>query len=124
MNERIKELRKALEESQDSFASKLNLSRNFVWMIEKGEREPSDRTIKDICRIYNVNETWLRTGKGEMYAPASREQRIAQLVAKLFNEESNPHMINIINVVTEMSDDQIELLIDVAKKLAKEEEET
>lgn len=123
MSERIKELRKALGESQDSFANKLNLSRNFVWMIEKGEREASDRTIKDICRIFNVNETWLRTGEGDMYAPASREQKIAQLVAKLFSEESNPHMLNIINVVTQMSDDQIELLIDVAKKLAQEENE-
>lgn len=123
MSERIKELRKALEESQDSFANKLNLSRNFVWMIEKGEREASDRTIKDICRIFNVNETWLRTGEGDMFAPATREQRIAQLVAKLFNEESNPHMLNIINVVSQMSDEQIELLIDVAKKLAQEENE-
>lgn len=123
MNERIIEIRKALGISQEKFAQQINLSRNFLCLVENGNRNISERTISDICRIYNINETWLRTGDGDMHAPASREQRIAQLVSKLFSEESNPHMLNIISVVTEMSDDQIELLIDVAKKLAEEEKE-
>ena len=66
MNKRIAQLRKFKNLTQDEFAKRLNLSRNYVWMIEKGERTPADRTISDICREFRVNEKWLRTGEGEM----------------------------------------------------------
>lgn len=67
MNTRISNIRKALGLTQEKFAARIGLTRNFVWMIEKGERVPSDRTISDICREFNVSETWLRTGEGEMF---------------------------------------------------------
>lgn len=123
MNTRIKMIRKDKKITQQKMADDLLVGKSTIEKYEYGTLNLTDRTIADICRLYGVNETWLRTGEGDMYAPASREQRIAQLVAKLFSEETNPHMINIINVVTQMSDEQIELLIDVAKKLAQEEEE-
>ena len=70
MNERIKYLRKdVLKLSQKDFAEQLNLSENFVWMVEKGNRIPSDRTISDICRIFNVNPNWLRNGVEPMLMP-------------------------------------------------------
>ena len=70
MNERIKYLRKdVLKLSQKDFAEQLNLSENFVWMVEKGNRIPSDRTISDICRIFNVNPEWLRNGAEPMLMP-------------------------------------------------------
>lgn len=67
LNTRISNIRKALGLTQEKFAARIGLTRNFVWMIEKGERVPSDRTISDICREFNVSETWLRTGEGEMF---------------------------------------------------------
>lgn len=69
MKERIAELRKSLNLTQDEFAKKLGLSRNYIWMIEKGERIPPDRTISDICRIFNVNPEWLRNGAEPMLMP-------------------------------------------------------
>lgn len=62
MKERILKIRKDNKLTQDAFAEKLNLSKNFVWMLEKGERVPSDRTISDICRIFGISEDWLRNG--------------------------------------------------------------
>ena len=35
-------------------------------MLESGKNNPSERTILAICREFNVNETWLRTGAGSM----------------------------------------------------------
>lgn len=67
MNERIAEIRKAAGMTQKEFAAKIGLSRNFIWMIEKGDRVPSDRTIRDICEKFGVRETWLRDGIGEPY---------------------------------------------------------
>lgn len=41
-----------------------------------GVRNPSDRTILDICREFGVNEVWLRTGEGEPYRETTREESI------------------------------------------------
>lgn len=67
MNTRIKEVREAKGLSQAVFAEMLNLKRNSISLIEVGKRNPSDRTIVDICNTFNVSEEWLRTGEGEMF---------------------------------------------------------
>lgn len=67
MNTRIQQIRKTARMTQDEFADKIGLSKNFVWMIEKGERTPSERTIKDICREFKVNYDWLVNGTGDMF---------------------------------------------------------
>lgn len=73
MVNRIIELRKINNLSQEKFAEKLNLSRNFINQVETGKKNFSDRTILDICREFNVNEEWLRTGEGEMYSSSSTD---------------------------------------------------
>ena len=70
MNERIKELRKCLDMTQEQFASKLGIKRGAIANYEIGRNVPVDSVISLICREFNVNEEWLRTGKGEMFAPA------------------------------------------------------
>lgn len=67
MNARIKEVREAKGLSQADFAEMLNLKRNSISLIEVGKRNPSDRTIVDICNTFNVSEEWLRAGEGEMF---------------------------------------------------------
>lgn len=69
MNERIKDLRKALNLTQLSFATRIGVKRNTVAQWEIGVNSLSDQVIKAICREFNVAETWLRTGKGEMFEP-------------------------------------------------------
>lgn len=96
MKDRILKIRKERNLTQDAFAEKLNLSKNFVWMLEKGERTASDRTISDICREFNVNEEWLRTGKGEMYKRV--EDEVAVLVSDLL-EKDNPFYDLIIGIM-------------------------
>ena len=62
--------------SKTKFAERLNISQAFVSQICSGAREPSDRTIGDICREFGVNEVWLRTGEGEPIREDSREEII------------------------------------------------
>lgn len=73
MNERLKELRKKIGITQQDFADRLGLKRNTIATYEIGKATPSDRVISDICAKYSVNETWLRTGKGEMFRQPSDE---------------------------------------------------
>lgn len=80
MNERIKYLRKdILSLTQEKFAEKIGLKRNTIAMYESGDKIPSDRTIKDICREFEIDEDWLRTGEGEMKIKRTRNQEIQAL---------------------------------------------
>lgn len=79
MNTRIKKVRLAANLAQAAFGEALGLSQNYIWMIETGKREPSERTIRDICREYGVNENWLRTGEGEMYVVHTVEDALGDL---------------------------------------------
>lgn len=81
MQDRIKQVRQSEGLTQAEFAEKIGLSRNFVAMIEIGQRDPSDRTVRDICRVFNVNEAWLRTGEGEMHTPKTRSEELAEIFA-------------------------------------------
>lgn len=79
MKERIKRIRQTEGMTQAEFAEKINLSRNYIAMMEIGQREPSDRTIADVCRVFGVDETWLRTGVGEMHVPKSRREELSTI---------------------------------------------
>lgn len=107
--DRILAIRKDSGLSQSAFGEKLNLSQNFVWMIEKGQREPSDRTISDICRVYAVNETWLREGTGEMYVPKPREEVIAEMVGAALSG-SNEFKRAVVQMICSRTDSELETL--------------
>lgn len=88
VGERIKYLRKdVLKKSQKEFGETLGLKANSISCIETEVNTPSDQTIKAICREFNINETWLRTGNEEIYVGV--EDETAVIVSELL-EESNP----------------------------------
>ena len=110
MNERIKYLRKeVLKISQKDFADKLGLSENFVWMVEKGARTPSDRTISDICRIFDVQEDWLRDGLEPMRAERSKEEEIAEMVGSALRG-SNEFKKAVVQMICSRSDEELKAL--------------
>ena len=86
MNERIRQLRNDLHLSQAEFGAKINLSQNYIWMIEKGDRTPSDRTIADIAREFGVSLAWLEDGEGEMYVKRSANEELGLLVANIMSD--------------------------------------
>ena len=69
MNERIKKLRKALDLTQREFAERIGMKSNTIATYEMGRAIPSDPAINNICKEFGVNEAWLRTGDGTMFAP-------------------------------------------------------
>lgn len=87
MHDRIKYVRTSAGLTQEQFANKIGLTRNYVAKIEIGNRAPSDRTISDICREFGVNETWLRSGAGEPFALPSRGEELARLVKSLMADK-------------------------------------
>lgn len=88
MDERLKELRKALGLTQEKFANRLSIKRNTLANYEIGRNEPIDAVIMLICKEFNVNEEWLRCGNGEMFRPLPQEDEAAALVSDLLEEEN------------------------------------
>ena len=79
MNERIKALRRALKISQEKFGGRIKISGASVSKIESGENNPSEQTISLILSEFNVSESWLRSGEGDMFNPSSSEaERLAK----------------------------------------------
>ena len=72
MNKRLREVRKILKINQLDFASKIGMAQSGYSQVETGENTLTEQNIKLICLIYGVNETWLRTGEGEMFNPVAK----------------------------------------------------
>ena len=127
MNERIKHLRKdILNLSQKDFADKIGLSENFVWMIEKGSRAPSDRTIADICREFGVDRIWLETGSGEPFRPVDRDEQIAAVLGRAIagNDTARDRLIRAFSQLPDEMFDQAErILEEIVANLQKEKTE-
>lgn len=67
MIERLKKIRTALNLTQSEFAEQLRLQRNTICLFETGKRNPSERTIDDICNIFNVSKEYLLNGIEPMF---------------------------------------------------------
>ena len=62
-------MRKALDLTQREFGDRIGVKPNTIATYEIGRNQPIDAVISLICREFNVSETWLRTGEGEMFLP-------------------------------------------------------
>lgn len=125
MNSRITQLRKTLKLTQEEFANRVGLSRNYIWMIEKGERIPPDRTIADICREFGVDRTWLETGVGEPFKPVDRSEQIAAILGHAISHNDTARD-RLIRAFSQLPDDMFEhaeqILEEIVANLQKEKE--
>ena len=121
MKDRIRALRKALDMTQKEFAEKIGLKRNSVASYEIGKNYPMDTVIKSICREFNVNEDWLRTGEGEMFIQLPEEDEVAAYVSDILEDDGeNPLYLiikEIMHTYNEVSPKSQEILCDFSKRL-------
>ena len=88
MEKRIKYLRKNLNLTQQQFAEKIGIKRNTLAQYETGRNEPIDAVLNLICREFNVNEIWLRTGEGEIFKQYAKDEEITSFFNELLKEEN------------------------------------
>ena len=119
MKERLKALRKELGLTQQAFADRLNITRANIAGYEIGSRNPSDAVISLICKQFNVNEQWLRTGEGDMFPPQNRLDEIASITSDLFNSEPESFKYRLITAIAKMNGNDLEALERLVNELAK-----
>ena len=76
--------------SKTGFGKEINLSQSMVSKLCSGAAAPSDRTISDICRVFDVNEVWLLTGEGEMIDYATREAEFRACFSQILPNNEEP----------------------------------
>ena len=115
--ERIRELRKALKLTLDRFGERVGVKKSALSQIENGKSGVTDQMIKSICREFDVSETWIRTGEGEMFPPVDRRTEIARLTRQLLNEEEDSFKNRFISMLADLSVEEWEFLEKRAKQL-------
>lgn len=123
LKDRLRKLRKELDLTQQEFADKLGISRGNIAAYEVGKNPPSSPIISLICREFNVDENWLKTGEGEMFKKNSREQDIAILTKQLLDEEEDSFKNRLISVLAHLPVEGWEILENIAVALANKKDD-
>ena len=102
INQRIKAVLEASGLTKTAFAKRINLGQSFISQLCSGFKQPSDRTIRDICVAFNVNEMWLRTGEGEMFNKVTRDEMIAEFVGEVLCDESDSFKRRFVSALSQL----------------------
>lgn len=86
-NERVKQIRKELNLTQEEFGEKIDLKRGGIASIELGNVGLTERNLKKICKVFNVNENWLRTGEGNMFNTLEEDKELLDFVINAMAEK-------------------------------------
>lgn len=116
MKDRIKEVRRALRLTQAEFGEKVGVKGNTIGNYEIGLRSPSEAVIFSICREFDVNEDWLRTGQGEMFRQLSRSEIISDFMVDLLKEEDDSFRRRLIEALADLDINEWKSLEKIATK--------
>lgn len=122
MQNRIKELRKSLGLNQTDFGKNLGVTTSTISGYELGTISPSDAIIKSIVREYGVNETWLRTGAGDMRRSRSREAELGELIRSRLINRPESFQAALVTTLLRFDPDgpELEILEKILRQLAEE----
>ena len=105
--------------TQAEFGERLGVKDVAISKIEKGYNNLTDQMLLSICRAYNVNETWLRTGEGEMLNPIPTDE-IDRLAARYGLHEAAKRAVKIF---VELDRRDMDTVLAFVKKLNDEDEQ-
>ena len=97
------------------FAARINVDQSYISQLTSGKKTPSDRTISDICREFDVSEEWLRTGRGEMFIQKTENEELSEFFGDLLKDEPD-FRHRLISALSRLTLDEWKVL----EKLAKE----
>lgn len=121
INDRIKDIRRSTGLSQTDFAERLGTTRGVITNLEGEKTTPNEPFIKLICREFNIDEHWLRTGDGEMRQKLTRNQEIAEFMGVVMHDPDDAPRKRFVSIISKLSADEWQLLAEIAKKMAEDE---
>ena len=121
INERISEVVEKSGLTKTAFAQKINVSQQYVSkLVNNGV--PSERTLADICRVFNVDPVWLETGEGEMFRTESVDSELTWLVGELMADKPGSFKQRVVAALLRCSDDEWGVFRRVLSEIEKDAE--
>jgi transcriptional regulator with XRE-family HTH domain len=108
--------------TMEQFGNRIGgVSKSTISNIENDNRNLTEHMLKSICREFDVNEKWLKTGEGDMPRKLSEEEEVASLVSNLLEDgRDNPFfgiILEIVQTYNELSPASQKVLQEASKKL-------
>lgn len=113
---RVKEIRTELKMTQDEFGARIGIKKSSLSQIENGKNALTQQNIVAICKVFNVNEPWLRTGEGDPFVKVSREEELQRLIDESMKEESGEIRRRFATAVMRLTPEQIRRCTEWAKE--------
>lgn len=123
INTRIAAVIQASGLTKTAFAERVKVSQQHISRLAK-DGTPSDRTIADICREFNVNEHWLRTGEGEMFSTLSREEEITKFAMEIIRDPGSEFQRQAISILAKLTPEQWKLMEQMADQLLQQRQQS
>lgn len=103
--------------TQTEFANRIGSMQNTITRYETNNRNPSASVIALICKEFNVNEEWLRTGEGEMFNPAPTD--VLDRLAREYKLSNAAYIVveKFVNLHPEKRNELIDFFVDVSKAI-------
>lgn len=116
LGQRVKDIRLALNKTQEEFGAQIGIKKNSLSQIENGKNALTQQNIVAICKTFHVSENWLRTGEGQMFIEVTRADELARLIDETMSEESGEIKRRIAIAVLRLTPDQLRACTDWIKE--------
>ena len=117
---RVKTIRKELMLNQTQFAEKIGISQRALSSIERETTNLTERNTREICRVFNVNEQWLRTGEGEMFLEPSEDEQLAEFVGEILAGRPDDMRRQFLVALSQLDEDGWKGLVQFTRAIYKE----
>lgn len=126
VNDRIRQVRRSetVNLTLEKFGERLGVTRAAISNVESGRRQPTNQLITAICREFNVNETWLRTGEGDMFNAQTPEDELAFQLGRILGNGNPSFKKRMIAALAALNDDEWAAIEAFARKLLEQSKET
>lgn len=126
IGERFSILIKELNCTQTAMAKKVGVSPAMISSVCKGTTNPSDRTIKDVCREYHVDLDWLKHGippKDGRIISQTKEEAISDFLGDVMaRDDPTDFRKRLVSALAAMDEDEWDLLEKLLDRIAPEKE--
>lgn len=98
LGQRIKKVIIHNGNTMTSFAKEINISQSMVSKICSDKAIPSERTLLDICRVFNVNKDWLFYGIGDMVDKQSLKKEISESFTGETSDAAKTILLSLVDI--------------------------
>ncbi|MDO4470502.1 MAG: helix-turn-helix transcriptional regulator [Bacillota bacterium] len=112
--ERVKKIRKEKELTLEKFGERVGVTKQTISRIENGINSLTEQMIISICREFDINEEWLRSGSGEMETEITKEDYIVDFVSKILKSQDDSFKKRYISMLSRLDEKGWEALERVA----------